>query len=145
MKEQSQRIDDENPGHHDAVTIQDIARGLECGNPACCCHHEGPNGWQTHCPAHGDENPSLSLNEGDAGKILVYCHAGCDQTEVIQALMDRDLWPSRTINPGTSPTRPPRGELMEAYSYLDEAGHLLFQSCRYEPKTFRLTETRWPG
>ena len=137
MKEQSQRIDDENPGHHDAVTIQDIAKGLECGNPACCCHHEGPNGWRTHCPAHGDENPSLSLNEGDAGKILVHCHAGCDQTEVIQALMDRDLWPSRTISPGTSPTRPPRGELMEAYSYLDETGHLLFQSCRYEPKAFR--------
>ena len=89
MREQSQRIDYETPGRQAAVTIQDIAAALECGNPACCCHHEGPNGWQTHCPAHGDENPSLSLNEGEGGKILVYCHAGCDQTEVIQALMDR--------------------------------------------------------
>jgi putative DNA primase/helicase len=137
MKEQSRRIDDGNPGHRDVVRIQDIAKGLECGNPACGCHHEGPNGWQTHCPAHGDENPSLSLSEGDGGKILAYCHAGCDQTEVIQALMDRDLWASQGSAPGTSPTRSLRGELEVAYSYVDETGKLLFQACRYEPKVFR--------
>lgn len=136
MKAQSQRIDNEKPGSQEKMTIQEIAAGLECGNPACCCHHEGSNGWQTHCPAHGDENPSLSLNEGVGGKILVRCHAGCDQTEVIQALVDRELWPSRTINPGTYSSRQPRGKLEEAYSYLDGEGRLCFQACRHVPKTF---------
>jgi len=125
-------------GDQAAVTIQDIAEALECDNSGCSCRHRGSNGWVTHCPAHGDEHPSLSLTEGENGKILVYCHAGCDQAEVIQALVDRDLWPSRTVNPGAYSSRPPQGELLEAYSYLDETGTLLFQACRFEPKTFRL-------
>jgi putative DNA primase/helicase len=138
MTEQGHRNNYETPGRQAAVTIQDIAAALECDNPNCCCHHEGPNGWQTHCPAHGDENPSLSLNEGEDGKILVHCHAGCDQAEVIQALVDRELWPSQARISGTCASRPPRGNLVHAYSYVDEEGRLRFQSCRFKPKTFRL-------
>ena len=136
MNQPGQQIDHGKPGPQEAVTIQDIAAALECGNSACCCHNEGPNGWQTHCPAHGDENPSLSLSEGEDGKILLYCHAGCDQAEVIQALADRDLWRSRTTNPETYSSRPPRGELETAYSYLDAEGRLSYESCRSKPKRF---------
>jgi putative DNA primase/helicase len=137
MTEQSHHIVIEQPGRQAVVTIQDIAKGLECGNPACCCHNEGPNGWRTHCPAHGDENPSLSLNQGEGGKILWHCHAGCDQTEVSQALEDRELWPSRTANPGTYSSRPPRGEMETVYSYLDAEGKLAYESCRFKlPKRF---------
>jgi putative DNA primase/helicase len=31
------------------------------------------------CPAHNDPDPSLSIRDGDNGKLLVRCHAGCDQ------------------------------------------------------------------
>src|SRR5438094_550718 len=31
------------------------------------------------CPAHDDREPSLSIREGDHGKVLVCCHAGCEQ------------------------------------------------------------------
>ena len=82
MNQPNQQNDTGGLGPREAVTIQNIAAALECGNSGCCCHNEGPKGWQTHCPAHGDEHPSLSLTEGEDGKVLVHCHAGCDQAEV---------------------------------------------------------------
>ena len=44
------------------------------------------------CPAHDDRDPSLSICDADDGKVLVYCHAGCDQEKVITALRARGLW-----------------------------------------------------
>ena len=34
------------------------------------------------CPAHDDRKPSLSIRDADDGKVLVRCHAGCDQARV---------------------------------------------------------------
>jgi putative DNA primase/helicase len=48
--------------------------------------------WQARCPAHDDHNPSLSVCEGDDGRILVHRHAGCEQGAVIDALVSRGLW-----------------------------------------------------
>ncbi len=145
MKSQNSRAGSENPGHQEEITAADIAAALECDNPGCICHHEGPSGWQTHCPAHEDEHPSMSLREGDDGKVLFHCHAGCEQEDVSQALKDRDLWQSQANTQGAYSSRPPRSELVEAYSYLDEKGKLLFQSCRYFPKTFRLRKPDGQG
>jgi len=50
-------------------------------------------GWVACCPAHADKHPSLSIDEGRDGKVLLHCHAGCTQDEVIDALRDRGLWP----------------------------------------------------
>jgi putative DNA primase/helicase len=36
--------------------------------------------------------PSLSIRDADGGKVLVRCHAGCDQGRVIAALRSRGLW-----------------------------------------------------
>jgi putative DNA primase/helicase len=47
--------------------------------------------WQARCPAHNDHEPSLSIGEGDDGRILVHCHAGCEQGAVIDALRSRGL------------------------------------------------------
>ena len=44
------------------------------------------------CPGHGDHNPSLSIATGKDGKVLLRCHAGCDQVQVIDALRGRGLW-----------------------------------------------------
>ena len=49
-------------------------------------------GWLAHCPAHDDSNPSLSIEDGPNGTVLVHCHAGCSQEDVITALRDMDLW-----------------------------------------------------
>ena len=50
------------------------------------------SGWSARCPAHDDRTPSLSLRETGDGKVLVRCHAGCDQDEVIAHLKASGLW-----------------------------------------------------
>jgi hypothetical protein len=45
------------------------------------------------CPAHDDRTPSLSVTDGEGGKILVHCFAGCSQAAVIRALANLGLWP----------------------------------------------------
>jgi putative DNA primase/helicase len=50
-------------------------------------------GWSARCPGHNDRTPSLSISEGDGGKVLFHCHAGCDQNTVIEALRRQGLWP----------------------------------------------------
>ena len=49
-------------------------------------------GWIARCPAHNDHNPSFSIQEAPDGRVLLYCHAGCGQAEVIHALQDQGLW-----------------------------------------------------
>jgi putative DNA primase/helicase len=52
-------------------------------------------GWIARCPSHEDNNPSLSIRSADDGKVLVHCHAGCDQAQVIAALRRHGLWVER--------------------------------------------------
>jgi len=47
--------------------------------------------WTARCPAHNDNTPRLSIRDV-GGKVLVRCHAGCDQESVILALRGRGLW-----------------------------------------------------
>jgi len=49
-------------------------------------------GWTARCPAHNDRTPSLSIRDAGENKVLVRCHAGCDQERVIAALRGRGLW-----------------------------------------------------
>ena len=48
-------------------------------------------GWTARCPAHDDQKPSLSIRAAN-GKVLVCCHAGCEQERAIAALRGRGLW-----------------------------------------------------
>jgi putative DNA primase/helicase len=50
------------------------------------------NNWIARCPAHDDREPSLSIRRAGDGKVLLRCHAGCDQRQVIAALRSRGLW-----------------------------------------------------
>ncbi len=49
-------------------------------------------GWTARCPAHDDRTPSLSLTDTQDGKVLVRCHAGCEQERVLAALRGCGLW-----------------------------------------------------
>jgi putative DNA primase/helicase len=42
--------------------------------------------WSALCPAHGDTNNSLSVGDGDDGRVLLYCHAGCSIDDIVDAL-----------------------------------------------------------
>lgn len=54
---------------------------------------EAGGAWIALCPAHEDHHPSLSLR-GIEGQVLVYCHAGCTNDDVLAALnlTMRDLY-----------------------------------------------------
>jgi hypothetical protein len=50
----------------------------------------GDGQWQALCPAHDDNNPSLSITEAEDGNCLLHCFAGCTLDEVLAALdLDR--------------------------------------------------------
>ena len=53
-------------------------------------------GWHARCPAHDDRRPSLSIAEGDDGRALVNCHAGCTPEAIVEAvgLKLADLMPA---------------------------------------------------
>ena len=65
----------------DAETIAKALGGRKAGG-----------GWSARCPVHDDRTPSLSLRDSGDGKVLVCCHAGCDQGEVIAHLKASGLW-----------------------------------------------------
>jgi putative DNA primase/helicase len=58
--------------------------------------------WMACCPAHNDREPSLSIIDGNDGKLLVRCHAGCDQRDVIGALRSRGVWATEGRREGRS-------------------------------------------
>ncbi len=42
------------------------------------------NGYfKAHCPAHDDREPSLSISEGEDGRVLLNCFAGCDINTIV--------------------------------------------------------------
>jgi putative DNA primase/helicase len=50
-------------------------------------------GFLAPCPSHDDHDPSLSIADGDNGKPIVHCLAGCSQEAVITGLAGLGLWP----------------------------------------------------
>ena len=110
------------------------------------------SGWSARCPAHDDRHASLSIALGDDGRALVKCHAGCSTETVCAAigLQVADLMPTAdtrvTFRASTSPgsTKNAKSRIVATYDYRDEAGELLFQVVRYDPKDFR-QRRRKPG
>jgi hypothetical protein len=62
---------------------------------------------QAQCPAHDDNNPSLSITHRHDGKgAVLHCHAGCDVTDVVAALglTMSDLFDDQGLRAAYSPT-----------------------------------------
>ena len=93
--------------------------------------HRSGSGWDVRCPCHDDKAASLSVTDRDGGGLLVCCHAGCSQEEVIAALKGMELWPSSRVN-GRA-----RSNIVATYDYHGEDGKLVYQTVRYVPKRFR--------
>src|SRR5688500_12259879 len=97
-------------------------------------------GWSARCPAHEDRRASLSIAEGDDGRALVKCHAGCKADAICAAIGLRvlDLMPMADMLPAPSrPMNNGKPRIVARYDYRDEGGNVLFQAVRYEPKDFR--------
>jgi putative DNA primase/helicase len=63
------------------------------------------DGWLVRCPCpnhgkgRGDRFPSLSVADGDDGRLLLRCFAGCDFADVLGELKRRGLADSRQSTP----------------------------------------------
>ena len=80
-------------------------------------------GWMACCPAHDDKKPSLSITDGNEGKTLLTCFAGCTFTEITAALTANGAWPERNAN-GAAYT--PQKSRKTVYSYFKANGDLAF-------------------
>jgi len=87
-------------------------------------------GWTARCPAHDDKNPSLSISEADDGKVLLYCHAGCEYPDVARALgIGREharFVPTRRFSTMST------AALADTYEYTDEQAKPLFRVKRFK-------------
>jgi hypothetical protein len=75
-------------------------------------HRRSGSGWIARCPAHEDKRASLSIAEGQNGRVLLRCFAGCSVESIVAAagLEMRDLFAdARTTCSATRATvqRPP--------------------------------------
>lgn len=94
-------------------------------------------GFSARCPAHDDNNPSLSVSDGDKGGVVITCFAGCELDDILGALhLTRDaVRPPRDEEP-YGETWTPGGPAIDIYPYTDEQGTLLFEVVRCANKRF---------
>lgn len=120
--------------------IEKILEAQSCSDVICVCANSIERGrGLTHCPAHDDRVPSLNVELGDKGVVL-HCHSGCKQEDVIAALKAKGVWnqPTRRLAKiSRAPVGKPTGKLVAEYEYVDREGNPLFVVERYEPKDFR--------
>jgi putative DNA primase/helicase len=104
-------------------------------------------GWSARCPAHEDRRASLSISQGDNGGAVLHCHAGCDPASVVAAvgMTLADLMPERIEPSCGSPKPNGKPRIVATYEYKDEAGNVLFQVVRHEPKDFRQRQPKVGG
>jgi hypothetical protein len=87
------------------VTVEELLGRLDG------VRERGHGQWLARCPAHDDNGPSLSIKEGDDGRILLHCFAACPVADVAAALGLElsDLFPTKLeAHRGTRPRWNPR-------------------------------------
>lgn len=106
--------------------------------------------WYARCPCRNDDmNPSLSIGQGNDGRVLATCHrgGGCSFDEICTAMniKPQDLFPKKNEEPVkvkvASEKLSKSLSLIATYDYRDAHGELLFQKQRFVDengkKTFR--------
>ncbi len=96
--------------------------------------NQSGDGWQALCPAHEDRRQSLHVSEGDDGRILVNCFAGCSVGQICEAVGIKvaDLFPEKPADRFSGG----KTEIIAKYDYHNADGELLFQVCRTADKRF---------
>jgi hypothetical protein len=98
------------------MTPEDVARAL--GKP----FKTSGKGVETHCPCHDDKTPSFHIAQGDNGKLLFHCKAGCNQDDVIAAVKAAGALPENR-----------QSQVVAEFHYKNAAGQVLYTKQRIEP------------
>jgi KaiC/GvpD/RAD55 family RecA-like ATPase len=108
------------------------------------------------CPAHDDNQNSLSVAEGERGKILYHCHAGCTFEDVVACIDDIEPRSAKARKPKTKVVnnalkqlrfvrsekngpdfeRLCGGQPQHVYAYRDQQDRLIGYVVRFEDKRF---------
>ena len=98
------------------------------------------------CPFHEDSKPSLSVNP-ETG--VYFCHGCGEKGNIFDFHMSRhtlsfpDALKELAVFAGIA--EPQEKKIVATYDYTDEAGALLYQVVRYEPKDFRQRQPNGKG
>lgn len=97
------------------------------------------NNWSAKCPCRqDDDNPSLSIGQGNDGRVLVTCHRGipCSIEEICSAvnMTVADLMPEKPKENKSKDLT-----LVKTYDYRDSKGVLQFQKLRFVDETGKKT------
>lgn len=120
----------------------------------------GRNSFQCCCPAHKDKEASLTVSEGDKGKPVLFCHAGCKTEDILNAIglelsdLNEDkpaqTWKSRLewYMSEKAPNGKNRGygegvQITAVYDYKDAAGRYLYSKVRFEGGRIQKKEIRY--
>ena len=99
------------------------------------------SGYSARCPVHEDRVSSLSISQGDDGRALIHCHAGCalDDILISLGLSLSDLYDDDPAPVALPTPRLTAGSSAEAvtYDYHDLDGTLLHQVVKGAGKQFR--------
>lgn len=98
-------------------------------------NHEQRNGYfMVPCPAHEDPEPSLSIKEGDDGRALLHCFAGCSPPEIVAAmdLEMSDLFPPSANGRRGGRRKNSRGKPTATWGIRDADGELQAKHVRFE-------------
>jgi hypothetical protein len=95
-------------------------------------------GIRSQCPAHPDDNPSLSVDVR-SGRLLIFCFAGCSTRRVLAKLGLRysDLYDEPRVAGPNGPQ-----EVVATYNYEDAHGEVYARKRRYGPRKSFLWELR---
>ena len=88
-------------------------------------------GWRAACPAHdGNSKSSLSIAQGDDGRILINCFAGCSALEIVHSigLEVSDLFVRRITHAITTQERRELRQLARLAQWKAALSVLLFEA-----------------
>jgi hypothetical protein len=112
------------------MTAAPVMHVLELLEARGCNPRKTGAGYLARCPAHEDQQASLSVGEGEDGRVLLKCHAGCSVDAVCSSLgMDkRSLFPARERKAQRRQQPMDGAALWQKLAEHDEAGEAYLKS-----------------
>lgn len=93
---------------HSVAADSTVQRIVDALRDHGCTVKEANDSAMAQCPAHADDNPSLSIGPRKDGRgAIIHCHAGCGYTDVLTelGLSDADLFNDTGILDALSPVK----------------------------------------